>query len=240
MKANDHYTRFGEVDSFALDVRFEHEPDPSAPLTSIGSWGSWRLWVAGLNLCEFEFVAAVGPQRVDCTRWYLAPLFRWISTNWAPLLHESRLPAGAPALDVRPREARTTYLGQLRKIGDDDRFGPWQTWAQRHALRAAAEGGIVPDVFFQRVGDEVEVSWGDRITPGGETVSFVLEPGSRVPRPIASETYSRMRSAGSRPPPKLRQHPGCLSSRSKKRVEKPSAQKPASRGSWMDARRPRR
>ena len=80
--------------------------------------------------------------------------------------------------DRRPRWARLAYLAMLERSGDDiERFRPWQRWGARHALRFAAEGGIVPDVFFQRVGDEVEVSWGDRVQPGGERAAFLVEDG---------------------------------------------------------------
>ena len=106
-------------------------------------------------------------------QWFLAPLFRWIVEHWMPLLHESRLPPGGRRGDSRPRSARGAYLAMLESTGDDvDRFSCWQEWAVRHSLRAASEGGILPDVFFQRMEDEVEISWGDRIQPGADAADF--------------------------------------------------------------------
>jgi len=174
------FRRFGDTQSFALDLRLETDPDSKAgvPDTSAGSWGSWRVWVAGLNLCKLELTTSDGIETCDAVRWYLAPLMRWISGQWNPLIHEARLPSGMPNLDVRARNARSIYLSQIRKIGDEERFEPWQAWAARHSLRACAEGGIVPDVFFQRVGDQVELSWGDRVAPGAEAALFVVEDGA--------------------------------------------------------------
>ena len=170
---------FGTRDAFALELRLLPDPHPeAAPLDGAGSWGEWRLWVAGLNLCTVDHRTRDGIAPAAEVRWYMAPLFRWIIDNWMPLLHETRLPAGGRWGDGRPRRARLAYLSMLESAGDDlDRFGPWQAWASRHALRSAAEGGIVPDVFFQRVGDEIEVSWGDRVEAGAEASSFVTDDG---------------------------------------------------------------
>ncbi len=44
-------------------------------------------------------------------------------------------------------------------------------------MRWAAEGGLTPDVFIRRVGDDIEVSWGNRLQPGGEAAQFWIEPG---------------------------------------------------------------
>ena len=71
----------------------------------------------------------------------------------------------------------------LLSSGDDfSRFSCWQEWAERHSLRTASEGGIVPDVFFQRVEDQIEISWGDRIQPGADAAMFTVEEGiARAP-----------------------------------------------------------
>src|SRR5437016_5253453 len=92
---SDGFERFGDIKSFAFDVRMEEDPDVrSASLSSIGSWGAWRLWVAGNNLCSVEFSTRDGVVTSDFVRWYLAPLFCWMSSQWTPLLHEGRVPQG--------------------------------------------------------------------------------------------------------------------------------------------------
>ena len=66
----------------------------------------------------------------------------------------------------------------VESAGDDlERSCPWQCWADRHSLRSASEGGILPDVFFQRMEDDLEFSWGDRIQPGATAATFVVEDG---------------------------------------------------------------
>lgn len=170
---------FGNKGEFALEVRLvADDRREAAPLDSVGSWGDWRLWISDINLCEIDYRTPDGITSASEIRWYLAPLFRWFAQVWTPLLHEGRLPSGGRWGDSRPRWARLAYLSMLAGAGDDlNRFGPWQDWASRHALRSAAQGGIVPDIFFHRQGDEIELSWGDRVQPGAEAASFNFEDG---------------------------------------------------------------
>lgn len=178
MAADEHFRRFGDKASFALDLCLAaDQPDEGVPQESIGSWGAWRLWAADVNLCRLQLETDDGVVEVQEVRWFLAPLIRWLVANWMPLLHEARLPEAQGWGDRRPRWARLAYLAMLERAGDTDQFRQWQGWATRHALRSSAEGGIVPDIFFQRVGDEMEMSWGDRVQPGGEAVTFVVEDG---------------------------------------------------------------
>jgi Zn-dependent peptidase ImmA (M78 family) len=175
------FQRFGDASAFAIDIRFLPEANggEGTPAASAGSWSEWRIWIANINLSRLQFITEEGPLERDWTRWYLAPLLHWLVQNWIPLLHETRLPGGARrASELAPRWARGAYLSVQETAGDDlRRFEPWQSWAQRHALRSAAEGGILPDIFFQRIGDEMEFSWGDRIEPGNEAAAFLTEDG---------------------------------------------------------------
>lgn len=179
MGAEEQFRLFGDRSRLALEVWLASEqPRGAVPLDSMGSWGAWRLWVCDLNLCRLQLETDAGVVEVQEVRWFLAPFMRWLVACWMPLLHETHLPEARGWGDRRPRWARLAYLAMLERSGHDiERFRPWQRWGSRHALRFAAEGGIVPDVFFQRVGDEVELSWGDRVQPGGEAATFLVEEG---------------------------------------------------------------
>ena len=191
MDAGKGFTPFGNRSVFGLEVRLESgKVRGAAPERSVNSWGEWRLWVANVNLCALQLDTKSGLAEVQGVRWFLAPLFRWIVANWMPLLHEKRLPPGGRFGDSRPRSARAAYLAMLESTGDDlDRFLCWQEWAERHALRAASEGGILPDVFFQRMEDEIEISWGDRVQPGADAARFIVEDGiAHVPVNAVAQT----------------------------------------------------
>lgn len=179
MDEDKQFTVIGDKARFCLEWRLlAGRGCEFAPEQSANSWGEWRLWVANVNLCSLQLETERGTVNVEEVRWYLAPLFRWFIYHWMPLLHEKRLPPGGRSGDSRPRSARGVYLAMLQSAGDDEsRFPCWQEWAERHSLRTAAEGGIVPDVFFQRIEDEIEISWGDRMQPRADSATFLLEDG---------------------------------------------------------------
>ncbi len=178
LEGEDQFRLFGDKSSFALELCLAPEqPEHGVPEDSVGSWGAWRIWVADVNLCRLQLDTDTGMIEVQEVRWFLAPLISWLVTSWIPLLHEAHLPQELGWGDRRPRWARLAYLAMIERAGDSERFRNWQNWAARHSLRSAAEGGIVPDIFFQRVGDELELSWGDRLQPGGEAATFLVEDG---------------------------------------------------------------
>ena len=178
-KSTMNFETFGEKAEFALEIALLPGSNAAEPEESEGSWGAWRLWVAGVNLCDIRLHGADGnTSEVQEVRWFLAPFFRWLIDNWMPLIHEKRLPQGGAFFERRSYSARDAYLAMLESAGDDpDRFYPWQVWAGRHSLRSASEGGILPDVFFQRMEDEIEMSWGNRIQPGAEAAMFMADGG---------------------------------------------------------------
>ena len=191
MDASKGFTAFGDRSVFGLEVRLESGAvRGGAPERSVNSWGEWRLWVANVNFCALQLDTKNGLAEVQEVRWFLAPLFRWIVANWMSLLHEKRLPPGGRFGDSRPRSARAAYLAMLESTGDDlDRFLCWQEWAERHTLRAASEGGILPDVFFQRMEDEIEISWGQRVQPGADAARFIVEDGiAHAPVNVVAQT----------------------------------------------------
>ena len=157
----------GDTGVFALKLAFASDPDEGRgidPETG-ASWGSFQVWVQGRNLCAHREEG----EGIDSVHWYLLPLLEWFTRNWDPLLHEERLPvenAGHTAWE----SLRATCFPPLA-IEDDERKasnweGVWQDWWSRHALPAAREGGLFPDIVFRRLRDQIEVSWGSVRTAG--------------------------------------------------------------------------
>ena len=63
----------------------------------------------------------------------------------------------------------------------------WHGWWSRHAIQAAREGGVFPDVIFRRFQDSIEISWGDSRSQGVPNhVNFALRPGSFASNRTAS------------------------------------------------------
>jgi hypothetical protein len=167
----------GDTARFAVRLSFERDPDKDAfddPAYS-GSWGSLRIWIDGVNICAHT----VADESDDSVHWYLLPLIEWLAEQWDPLLHEERLPVAdrfATAAEVMTTEPPLP-------IGvDDGRYyavlDQWQAWWRRHALEAAADGGLFPRIFFRRWGDQIEISWrSDGIVGAPEGFRFAAPQG---------------------------------------------------------------
>lgn len=157
----------GDTDVFALKIAFASDPDAGRGIDpEVGaSWGSFQVWVRGRNLCAHREEG----EHLDSVHWYLLPLLEWFARNWDPLLHEERLPVMNAAHTAWESLHATRFPSVA--VEDDERKASewedaWQAWWFRHALRAASEGGLFPDIVFRRLRDRIELSWGSVQTAG--------------------------------------------------------------------------
>ena len=118
--------------------------------------------------------------------------------QWNPLLHEERLPCEAAD------EAWTGLRGTrfpppaLDEGQESDWESAWHGWWSRHAIQAAREGGVFPDVIFRRFQDSIEISWGDSRSQGVPNhVNFALRPGvvRFEPNSVAEPLYDVLEGA---------------------------------------------
>lgn len=157
----------GDTSEFALRLAFAPDPDDgqaAEPEVSM-SWGSFQLWVEGRNLCAHQ----EDGERTESVHWYLLPLMEWLADSWNPLLHEERLPARNEGDNAWVSLLATRFPPWA--IEHDTQLASrwesaWQKWWYRHAIRAACEGGLFPDVVLRRVRDRVEISWGQTRVEG--------------------------------------------------------------------------
>jgi len=150
----------GDTSTFAFRLDFDRDPDEGkgAGLDEFASWGSFRIWVRGRNLCaHWEDGEEMGD-----VHWYLLPLLEWLVSNWNSLFHEGRLP-----LKTRSDDAWDSLRHAIERLelteADESRLFEWK---ERHSLLACRDGGLFPDVVFRRLGSMVEVSWGECLLAG--------------------------------------------------------------------------
>lgn len=172
----------GREDLFGLRMTFRDDPDhASADPEVSASWGSFQLWAGGKNLCAH----ADQGETLESVHWYLLPLLEWLASNWDPLLHEERLPVaveGATAVDsLRATAAPSEALPDTTAADQEDE---WYEWWQRHAWRAARDGGPFPDLVLRRWRGQVELSWGESPLAGGEGLTFMASSGSSRLDPV--------------------------------------------------------
>ncbi len=163
--SNCEFARFGERRSFAIEARLMVDPDPpEAQLAESWSFGEFRLYVR--DRCLTRHTVPGGLR--DEIRWYLAPLFDWLSRAWSPLFHEQRFP-----VSVGSHEHPIVRFEQGERLLLDDaapaasvRRAEMQAWRRRHALWTAAAGGVFPNVWIRRQSDLCEVSYDPGTTVG--------------------------------------------------------------------------
>ena len=192
-----HWERLaGDTGAFAIKIAFMDDSDEQqgAPPDVSMSWGAFQIWVNGWNLCAHLEEG----ERVESAHWYLLPLLEWYVHQWNPLLHEERLPCetGDEAW-TGLRETRFPPPA-LDEVEESTWESAWHGWWSRHAIQAAREGGLFPDVVFRRFHDSVEVSWGDARSQGApDHVKFALRPGAVrfEPRSVAEPLYDAIEGA---------------------------------------------
>ena len=159
------WIRFGRGRSFEVGVCWvaDAEPPERRPAGHGWSMGRLMLTVIDENLTESVFQGEPQPY----VGWYLAPVLDWIATHWVALFHEerfdwterTRLPAA-----VACRRALDHWISASDPLGRET-YRRIHAWYHRHGLRSAALGGILPDLFIRRSGDDIELSWTDDPSP---------------------------------------------------------------------------
>ena len=192
-----HWERLeGDTSAFAIRIAFMDDPDEGqgASADVSLSWGAFQIWVDGWNLCAHLEEG----ERVESAHWYLLPLLEWFVREWNPLLHEERLPcetADEAWTGLRETRFPPPALDEDQELAWES---SWHGWWSRHAIQAAREGGIFPDVIFRRFQDRIEVSWGDARNQGvPKHVSFALRPGvvRFEPQSVARPLYDALEGA---------------------------------------------
>lgn len=193
-----HWERLaGDTSAFAIKIAFMDDPDEGqgASADTSHSWGAFQIWVNGWNLCAHLEEG----ERVESAHWYLLPLLEWFVREWNPLLHEERLPCKAADeawAGLRETRSPPPALDEGEEAAWES---SWHGWWSRHSIQAARDGGIFPDVFFRRIQDSIEVSWGDTRGQGVPNhVTFAQRPGAVrfEPTGVAEPLYEVLEGAG--------------------------------------------
>lgn len=174
----------GDTSTFAVRLAFHRDPDDGAGASSemALSWGALQIWVRGINLCSHVDQG----ETMQSSHWYLLPVLEWLAENWDPLLHEQRPPSGmrsiATATDV---DGTASVLAYSTASPSQRTLQDHYEWEQRHSLRSARDGGILPDLRIRRLADQVEISWKPAELAGADGVEFLATEGASYEAPSA-------------------------------------------------------
>lgn len=170
---------FGDPDRLEIAVRWRGDSEPRARRPAAYGWSVGDLKITLANRILTKNVRGAANQ--SFVSWYLFPVLEWLGSNWAALLHEEDYSwperTGSPGAIACPRALD-------RWVDSEDAqgkawYGQARDWFRRHSLRAASSGGLLPDLFFRRYLETVEISWSGTaplFAPDGFT--FVEEGGA--------------------------------------------------------------
>jgi hypothetical protein len=159
--------------SLKFDISWLSAPGVRDPAEA-ATWAEMSLTLNG------EAVSRVLDERLNAGRnsyfGSALPLVEWLVDAWPRLVHERRAP-------VPLRDALTSKTGGAEPSIAVTR-GDFYEWVGYHSLRAAREGGVVPDirmVRFDGASFAVRMNADVGTLAPGVTVRFIAEAEARVP-----------------------------------------------------------
>lgn len=188
----------GDTSKFALKVAFHADPDEGAAMDAdtAASWGAMQVWVDGVNLCSHVDQG----ETLQSSHWYVLPILEWLVSSWEPLLHEERLPSSSNRFVTAADLASVTPALLFADVGASDALALDERryeWEQRHSLRVARDGGLLPDLRFRRLRDQIEVSWNNTPLAGATDAEFVARQGRSLQEPgdVAGALYEVLKDS---------------------------------------------
>ncbi|GGK73709.1 hypothetical protein Sme01_32960 [Sphaerisporangium melleum] len=187
----------GSTDGFAVRLAFITDPDDGAAASAeeSASWGALQIWVNGQNLSAHMSQG----EQLQSTHWYLLSVLEWLADQWNPLFHEEKLPnrnVNEPAATALIITRNAPVLADETDILAWEE--EWHEWHGRHALRAARDGGLFPNIAIRRFRDFIEISWDDEPSAGSPH-GFQHGASRGVaylhPEQVAEPLYEILRSA---------------------------------------------
>ncbi len=176
----------GDTSHFAIRLSLHDDPDGlrGADADTSASWGAIEIWVGGINLCAHTDQG----ETLKAVHWYVLPILEWLVDAWDPMLHEERLPLARFVTAAHYAE------GESGLVADFDLPGYWEReerrydWDRRHSLRAARDGGVLPDLRIRRFREKIEFSWGRAPIPGATDIEWQAPSGSFYADPVRTST----------------------------------------------------
>jgi hypothetical protein len=163
--------RFGNSDKFAIHYKLITSPFKEKGILE-KTWGKFELWVDGKEVCKFQ-----RNNKVYTYEYNLIYLVEWLCNNLQYILtHESfPLPVeGSNSIELINRANEF-------ESEDEDEIYNWfkskQEWEFKHSWFSSRGGSFLPEVFFRRVKNQIEICWENEITYIAEGVHFINTKG---------------------------------------------------------------
>lgn len=163
---------FGDKNTFFIQYKLGVNPFNETNLTG-ETWGEFELSVHGIDICRYKKVDSV-----TTYQWNLIYIVEWFGENLKCILNEELFPL--PVEGGHALELLDNCL--LFESDNDDEFDAWfntkQEWEFKHSWFSNRAGSFLPDVFFRRVNEKIEIAWNNESTYPSEGISFINPIGT--------------------------------------------------------------
>lgn len=132
------------------------------------------FFVNGINIMEF---IQDGQKRV--VTWDYDELVDFFEKNLKYIMLEDEFPIDVPG-ETAAELDNNIELIDLSKLSENEWLSIHEksyNWRQKHSWLHASGGAILPEVFFRRVKDKIEISWWTDSIYEKEGVEFVNDDG---------------------------------------------------------------
>lgn len=135
------------------------------------------MFVHGINILAYEKNG-----KILTTRWNLDELTVWLR-NFLNQLTEDPYPIDCAGEFAAQKDDTARNFDSDDDALFDEYYDKIDAWNINHRWHVASHGAILADVYFQLVGDFVEISWDNRNV--ARNVKFLSESGGvRIPKNI--------------------------------------------------------
>ncbi|MDE6016158.1 MAG: hypothetical protein K2H41_10745 [Acetatifactor sp.] len=155
--------RFGNRKQFALEY-YGSEPD---------GYNCFKCWIEGQDICRYVFQG----KKVFSTHCDVYNIKDWFVENWDIIMSSCEFPLGIQA------DSSTDFYEKSGDFDsdDDEEFYEWfstrQDWWFSHSWYVSRRNEYIPNVFFRRKDDMMEIDWDSSNLYEDEGVQFIYPKG---------------------------------------------------------------
>jgi hypothetical protein len=143
---------FGNTNKFAIEYDFIPSPYEEEKLLK-QSWGIFRLWVEGKDLCEYKADGVLNKYE-----WNLIYIIEWLCDNLKYIVGYDPFPVPVKGENLLELLAES-YKFDSEDIEEDLWYDAVSSWIFRHSWLCNRAGSIVSNVDFRRVDENIELTW---------------------------------------------------------------------------------
>ena len=148
---------FGTRNTFSIEYQLIGNPYDNEVGLQRDSWGLIYFWVNNKNIFQFK-------DNVPCEtyQWNLCHLVSWFSERINTIMKEAPFPlpvVGNNSIELMEK------CEEFDSDNDDEYYKwhqKWYSWNERHGFSAETDGSLLPNAYFRRVIDNIEISWGQQ------------------------------------------------------------------------------